>query len=66
MYVYFDKAVTMSGTRVCLNDTLTFSGSAVAGWNKIVKHYQSVSPAGKRILYDLTDPGTAIWRYHGN
>jgi hypothetical protein len=64
-YIYFNKAVTITGTSVCMSDTLTFNGTAAIGWNKMIKHYISVSPSGKTILYDMTDPGTAIWRYHG-
>lgn len=66
MYIYVNKNVTVTGSKICNSDTLQFNGSAVAGWNKIIKHYVSVSQTGRTILYDGTEPPGAIWRYHGS
>lgn len=64
-FVYVNKTVTMTGSKICNGDTLQFDGTAQSGWNKFFKHYQRVSPTSRTILYDMIEPPGASWVYHG-
>ena len=66
MYVWVNKAVTVTGSNVCLGDTLNYNGSASTGWNKTCKIYKRVgTTGGNTILYTTTEPGGAEWKYFG-
>jgi len=66
MFIYVNKNVTVSGYKVCAQDTLMFNGSAKLGWNKVIKHYTRVSSNSKTKLYDMNEPPGAVWEYHGD
>ena len=66
MFIYVDKDVSVNGFKLCSGDTLKFNGTAVTGWNKVIKHYTRVTPGSKTILYDNYEPPGAVWEYHGN
>ncbi len=65
-YIYVTKNVTVSGFKVCSDDTLKFNGTAQTGWNKIIKHYTRVNGTSRTILYDMIEPPGAVWEYHGD
>jgi len=65
-YIYVNKPVTVTGYKVCDDDTMRFNGTAVLGWNKIIKHYTRVQGYSRTILYDMTEPPGAVWEYHGD
>ncbi len=63
VYIYANKNVSASGWKYCGNDTLSFDGAAVTGWNKIVKNYTRVDTTAYSILYNTTEPPGATWKY---
>jgi hypothetical protein len=65
-YIYVNKPVTVTGYKVCGDDTLKFNGSAVQGWNKIIKHFTRVQGTSRTMLYDMSEPPGAVWEYHGD
>jgi hypothetical protein len=65
-YIYVNKPVTVTGYKVCGDDTMRFNGSAVPGWNKIIKYYTRVQGSSRTILYDMIEPPGAVWEYHGD
>jgi hypothetical protein len=65
-YIYVNKDVTVTGFKVCGDDTLRFNGAAVKGWNKIIKHYTRINGTSRTMLYDMIEPPGAVWEYHGN
>lgn len=66
MFIYVSKNVSVSGYKLCNDDTLMFNGTAETGWNKVIKHYTRVNGTSKTILYDKNEPPGAVWEYHGN
>lgn len=65
-YIYVNKDVTVTGFKVCGDDTLKFNGSAVKGWNRIIKHYLRIEGTSRTYLYDMSEPPGAVWEYHGD
>jgi len=65
-YIYVNKAVTVTGYKVCSGDTMKFNGTAQTGLNKIIKHYTRVTQNDRTILYDMIEPPGAVWEYHGD
>jgi hypothetical protein len=63
MYIYVNKNITASGTKYCSGDTLQFNGSAVAGWNQIIKNYTVVNGTHRTIEFNNTEPSGAYWRF---
>ena len=63
MYIWVNKDVSVSGSKYCGSDTLIFIGSAVSGWNLIVKTYISLALPGYTILYNNVQPSSAMWKY---
>lgn len=63
MYLWVNKDVSVSGTKYCTSDTLIFDGSAVSGWNKVVKHYTAVSGFNYTIVYNTSEPLGGTWKY---
>jgi len=64
MYVYANKDVTVSGYKICTNDTLHFDGTAKKGWTKVVKNRLRVTGPGTTYLYNTTEPPGAIWEFY--
>lgn len=62
-YIFANKDVSATGWKYCGGDTLFFIGSAVKGWNKVVKNYTRVDTTAYSILYNTTEPPGAIWKY---
>jgi hypothetical protein len=61
MYVYTNINVTVTGREYCNFDTLTFNGSAVAPWTKVVKHCTRITGPGTSYTYDTDEPSGAVW-----
>lgn len=64
MYIYTNVNVTVTGQEYCNFDTLTFNGSAVSPWTKVVKHCTRVAGPGTSYYYDTNEPGGAIWELY--
>jgi hypothetical protein len=65
MYVWVNKNVTVTGSNVCLGDTLNFNGTAALGWTKVSRIYTRVgTTGGNTISYTTTEPGGAEWKYY--
>jgi hypothetical protein len=63
LYIWVNKNVTVTGTEICSGDSLKFDGSAVSGWDKVVKNCTNLYSGGRSYLYNTNEPAGAIWEY---
>jgi len=64
MYIYTTINVNVTGTKFCNFDTLTFNGSALSPWTKVVKHCTRVIGPGTSYHYDTNEPNGAVWELY--
>ena len=64
IYIYVNKNVTVSGWEYCFpGDTSRFDGTAISGWNKIVKNCIRADTASRTYLYNTTEPSGGVWKF---